>query len=130
MPKSEIYANAVLDELYGSGTPATLYFGLYTAAPNADGTAGTEVTGGGYARVALTNNAANWPAAALRQKANAAAITFASATALWGTVNSIGVFAAATGGTPKEFSPLVTSRTINSGDTFSIPISQFVVTEN
>lgn len=129
MPKSETYANDVLDLLYGSGTPATLYFGLFTSAPGPTGTGGTEVTGGSYARKAVTNNNTNFPAAAARVKSNATAITFVTATANWGTVESVGVFDALSGGDPLEFGDLDTPRTINNGDQFSFAIDQFVVTE-
>lgn len=129
MAKSVEYSNAVLDALFGSGNPATLYVGLYTAAPNADGTGGAEVAGGSYARAAVTNDAANWPAAAAGEKSNAAAINFATATAAWGTVVAAGVFAALAGGIPKYFGNLDTSRTINIGDTFSFAIDQLVITE-
>jgi hypothetical protein len=129
MAKSLSYANSVLDALFGSGTPATLYVGLYTAAPNADGTGGTEVTGGSYARVAVTNNATNWPAASGGVKSNANAITFAAATANWGSVVSAGVFAALSGGTPYYFGNLDVARTVNNGDAFSFAATQLVITE-
>lgn len=129
MPKSTAYANEILNYLFGSGSPATLYIGLYTSAPNADGTGGTEVTGGSYARAAVTNNATNWPAAAGGVKQNGTAITFATASANWGNVTSAGVFAASSGGTPKYFGDLDTDRTVNNGDAFSFATSQFVITE-
>ena len=129
MAKSTAYANEILDYLFGSGSPATLYIGLYTDAPNADGTGGTEVAGGSYARAAVTNNATNWPAAALGVKQNANAITFATASANWGTVESAGVFAASSGGVPKYFGNLDTARTVNIGDAFSFAANQFVITE-
>lgn len=129
MPKSEAYANSVLDDLFGSGSPATLYFGLYTSAPNPDGTGGTEVTGGSYARKAMTNNSTNFPAASARQKSNATSIDFVQATADWGAVEAVGVFTASSGGTPKVFGDLDTIRTIQNGDAFSFPVDQFVVTE-
>lgn len=124
---SEAAANDVLDDLYGSGSPATLYFGLFTSAPAADGTGGTEVTGGSYARAAVTNNATNFPNAATAQKSNANAITWATATALWGTVTHLVVFDALTGGNRFDWGPLDASRLINNGDTFSIAPTQFVV---
>ncbi len=127
--KSTAYANEILDYLFGSGSPATLYIGLYTDAPDADGTGGTQVTGGSYARAAVTNNATNWPAAVGGVKANATAITFATASADWGTIESVGVFSASSGGTPKYFGDLDTPRTVNNGDAFSFAISQFVITE-
>ena len=129
MPKSEAYANSLLDGYFGSGSPATLYIGLYTASPNADGTGGTEVTGGSYARKAITNNTTNWPAASARQKKNGTAIAFVQATALWGTIEAGAVFEASSGGTPKYFQDLVTPKLINNGDTFSFAVDQFVITE-
>lgn len=125
---SAAYANTLLDELYGSGTPATLYFGLFTAAPSADGTGGTEVTGGSYARAAVTNNATNFPNASAASKSNANAITWATASALWGTVTHLMVFGALTGGTRYDWGPLDNPRTVNSGDAFSIAPTQLVIT--
>lgn len=130
MPKSESWANASLDAYFGSGSPATLYIGIYIDAPAADGTGGTEVTGGSYARKAVTNNATNWPAASAREKSNGVAITFVQATADWGAAEAVGVFEALSGGTPKYFGDLVTPRTINNGDTFSFAINQFAIQEN
>lgn len=127
--KSEAYANEILDYLFGSGSPATLYIGLYTSAPNPDGTGGTEVTGGSYARKAVTNNATEWPAASGAVKSNANPITFVTASANWGTVEAVGVFEASSGGTPDYFGDLDTARTINNGDSFSFATDQFVITE-
>lgn len=127
--KSTAYANEILDYLFGSGTPATLYIGLYTDAPDADGTGGTQVTGGSYARPAITNNATNWPAASGGVKQNGTAIVFATATADWGIIEAVGVFSALSGGTPKYFGDLDTPRTVNNGDAFSFAVNQFVITE-
>lgn len=54
---------ACLDSEFGSGSPATLYLGAFTTMPADDGTGGVEPTGGGYARIPVTNNATNFPAA-------------------------------------------------------------------
>lgn len=129
MAKSTAYANEILDYLFGSGSPATLYVGLYTASPNADGTGGTEVTGGSYARKAVTNDATEWPAAAGGVKSNANPVTFVTATANWGSIGDAGIFAALSGGTPKYFGPLDTARTVNNGDAFSFAATQLVITE-
>ena len=54
----------VLGHLFGGTTyaaPATWYVGLFSVAPT-DSTAGTELTGGGYARGAVANNTTNFPA--------------------------------------------------------------------
>lgn len=120
-------AHEYLDTNFGSGTPATWYIELYTAMPNDDGTGGTAVAGGSYARAAITNNATNFPAAASRQKSNQTAITYAQATANWGTILGIGFFITLTGGTVQFKKTLVASKTINNGDTFSIAIDQLVI---
>ena len=129
MPKSETYANEILDYLFGSGTPATLYFGLYTDMPDPDGSGGTEVTGGSYARASKTNNGTNFPAASAAAKSNATAITFATASALWGDVVGVGVFAAGSGGTPYYFGELENDRVVDIGDVFSFAIDQLIFTE-
>ena len=54
--------NKIIDWLLRGQTftpPATAYVALYTTAPT-DSTAGTEVSGGSYARVAVTSSLANW----------------------------------------------------------------------
>ncbi len=127
---SDAYSNTLLDQLYGSGTPATLYFALFSAAPDPDGTGGTEITGGSYARAAVTNNGTNFPAAAAGVKSNANAITWASATADWGTATHLVVMSTSSGaGTRYDWGELDVPKTVLNGDTFSIAPTQFVVTE-
>lgn len=90
----------LLDHVFGAAAytaPATLYVAAFTVAPSDTG-GGTEVTGGAYARVAVTNNATNFPAASAGLKSNGTAITFPQATASWGTVVGIGIFDASSGG--------------------------------
>jgi len=56
----------VLGHLFGGTAytvPSTWYIGLFSAAPT-DTTAGTELTGGGYARAAVTNNTTSFPVVA------------------------------------------------------------------
>lgn len=132
MSKSNYLENKLLDLVFGGTTftpPATLYIALYTSDPT-DADTGTEVSGGSYARVAVTNNATNWPAASGGQKSNANAITFAQATASWGTVTHVGIRDALTGGNLLYSGPLVTPRTVNNGDTFSFAATQLVITED
>lgn len=130
MPKSLTYRNAVLDSLLGSGSPATLYIGLFTAAPNADGTGGTEVTGGSYARAAITNNSTEFPAASGGTKSNANAIDFAPASADWGTIVAAVLFDALTGGNRYYFGNLTAARTVLNGDQFGFAATQAVFTES
>lgn len=128
MAKSDFERNARLNADYGSGTPATIYVALFTSAPTVSG-GGTEVAGGSYARAAVTNNSANWPAAVAGAKSNANAVTFPQATALWGTVVAVGIFDALTGGNLLDFAALTTPRTVNVGDTFSFPVGDLAFQE-
>lgn len=66
--------------------------------PNDAGTGGVEVSGGGYARVSITNNTTNFPNASNGSKSNGTVITFPSATVAWGTVVGWGIWDASTGG--------------------------------
>lgn len=119
----------LLDHVFGGSDytrPATLYIGLFTAAPT-DAGGGTEVTGGSYARAAVTNNATNFPAASAGAKTNANAITFATATADWGTVVAVGIFDALSGGNLLAWCT-VTSQSVPSGVTASIPAGDLDIT--
>ena len=99
------YENKALDALFGSGSPATLYLGLLTVDAAEDGTGFTEMAGSGYARVAVTNNATNFPAAA-GNKANGTVIEWPATTGAWNNLIRLGVFEAASGGNPKATAPL------------------------
>lgn len=108
----------LLDHVFGAAAytaPVTLYVALYTAAPSDSG-GGTEVTGGSYARVAVTNNATNFPAASGGAKSNGTAITFPAPTANWGTVVALAILDAASGGNFLAWADLTTNRVINNGD--------------
>ncbi len=107
--------------------PVTVYAALYTAAPSDSG-GGTEATGGAYARVAITNNATNWPAAASGAKSNGTVITFPTATANWGTVTHFGIFDAATAGNLLNWGALTTSQAVNTGATPSFAAAALSIT--
>jgi hypothetical protein len=126
---SDYLENELLDHVFGASAytaPATLYVALFTAAPT-DAGGGTEVTGGSYARAAVTNNLTNFPAAASGAKSNANAITFATATADWGTVVAAGIFDALSGGNLIAWCA-VTSQSVPSGVTASIPAGELDIT--
>ncbi len=109
----------LLDHVFGAAAytaPATLYVALYTVIPTDASASGTEVTGGSYARVAVTNNATNWPAASAGAKANGTAITFPAPTAAWGTVVGFAIYDAATLGNELAWGALTVNKTINNGD--------------
>ena len=131
MSKSDYLENKVLDHILGGGDytrPGTVYISLFTATPN-DAGGGTEVTGGSYDRVDVTNNATNWPAASGGAKANGTAITFPQASANWGTVDEVGVWDASTAGNILYVGSLTTAKTINNGDSAQFAIGALDITE-
>ena len=103
-------------------SPATVYIGLYTSDPT-DANTGTEVSGGSYARVAVTMGA---PSNGV--SLNTAAVEFPQATGSWGTVGWIGILDASTSGNLLYHTPLDVSKTIASGDIFKIAIGSLSVT--
>lgn len=135
--KSAYLEAALLNYVLGLTTytpPATVYVALSTAAFStaATGTAMTEVAGGSYARIGQTNNTTNWPNAAGSNpaiKSNGTLITFATATANWGTVLSAYLVDAATVGNILYGADLAAGVVVNTGSGFSIPVGQFVLSE-
>jgi len=104
--------------------PTTVYVALYTTDPT-DADTGTEVStsGTGYARTAVTFGA---PSNGV--STNSATVTFPTATAAFGTVTHIGLRDASTAGNLLYHTPLDTSKTIDSGDIFSITTGNLSVT--
>jgi hypothetical protein len=101
---------------------ATVYVSLWTSDPT-DAGSGTEVSGGSYARTAVTFGAPSNGAST-----NSADVTFPTATAGWGTVGWIGINDAATSGNLLYHSPLDSAKTIDSGDIFKISTGNLSVT--
>lgn len=130
--KSNYLENALLNHLFGGGDyarPATIYVALFTSAPSDSG-GGTEVSGGSYARAAVTNDATNFPAASGGVKANGTEIAFATASAPWGNVTHFAVFDALSGGNLLFWGALTAARTVQTGDAPSIAIGQLQFTED
>lgn len=134
MSKSDYLENELLDHVFGAATytpPATLYVALYTAAPDDAGAGGTEVSGTGYARVAVTNNLTNWPAAVNSQKGNGTEISFGTVGAGgWGQITHFGVYDAASGGNFLGAGELDTPITANEGDTVRFQAGALAITES
>jgi hypothetical protein len=102
--------------------PATVYVSLWTSDPT-DAGSGTEVSGGSYARTAVTFGAPSNGAST-----NSADVTFPTATASWGTVGWIGINDAATSGNLLYHTALDTAKAIDSGDIFKISTGNLSVT--
>jgi hypothetical protein len=130
--KSNYLENEVLDHVLGGGDytrPATVYLALFTTAPT-DAGGGVEVSGGSYARASVTNNATNFPAAVDGEKTNGIDITFATATASWGTVVAFGIFDASVAGNLLYWGDLDSSRAIDTDDTAFFRAGSLVITED
>jgi len=122
---SNFLENALINATLRATTytsPATVYVSLYTTDPT-DADTGTEVSGGSYARTAVTFGA---PSNGV--STNSADVTFPTATGSWGTVTHIGIHDALTSGNLLFHTPLDTSKTIDSGDIFKITTGNLSVT--
>lgn len=103
-----------------STAPTTVYMALFTVTPSDTG-GGTEVTGGGYARQAVTFGA---PSGGII--ANTGAVAFTASGASFGTVVAIAIFDASTAGNMLAWDG-ITSATIAVGDTLNFPIGNITV---
>lgn len=123
MAFSNYLEEKILKHIFGLGTftkPSSVYVGLATAtiSDTTTGTTVTEPSTGAYARVTVTNNTTNWPAAAgtPTTKKNGDVITFPEATASWGTVTHFFIADAATASNILIYGQLSTQKVIDSGD--------------
>lgn len=103
-------------------SPANVYVALFTTDPT-DANTGTEVSGGSYQRTAVTFGA---PSNGV--STNSGAVTFPTATGSWGTITHIGIMDSQTTGNLLFHTPLDTSKTITSGDIFTISTGNLSVT--
>jgi len=92
--------------------PAAWFVGVGTGHTDAGLTG--EPSGNGYARQAVSFNVANDVAT------NAALLVFGPASAAWGSMASIAVFDAATGGNCLWSGALTAARTVDSGDSLTV----------
>ncbi len=126
---SNYLENKLVDAIFRAQSytmPATIYVALYTVTPSDTG-GGTEVSGGSYARVAITSSLANWAGTQAAASTIASsgtsgttsingAATFPAPTGNWGVIVAIGLLDASTSGNLLFWGPLTTSKTVNSGD--------------
>lgn len=123
---SNYLENALLNATLRNTTytsPATVYAALFTSDPT-DAGSGTECTGSGYARKAITFAA---PSNGVTTN-SAAACEFDQATGSWGTITHFGIYDALTTGNLLYHGALTTSKTISSGDVFKFATSSVSVT--
>ncbi len=121
----------VADKLFSTvdfSPDVTYFMGVSTTVPTETGSGFTEPVGNGYARVAITNNATEFPSG--NPKTNANPIPFPPATGPWGGAPLIAwaFFDAVSGGNMRIFGDLVPSKTIDNGDILIIPAGNLAIT--
>lgn len=103
-------------------TPGTVYLALYSTDPT-DADTGTELSGGGYARIAITMGV---PTDGV--SLNTVDAVFAPATADWTAVTHIGIRDAATAGNLLMHKVLPAPVSILNTNTFRIPLGDLSIT--
>ena len=103
----------------------TRYAALFTADPTDSGSVTNEVSGGSYARQAITFG----DDAASREISNTAEVSFPAATADWGTIGWLGICQGSTGGVADMdwHGSLTTSKLIETSDQLKFAVGSITV---
>lgn len=120
---SNYLENELLDHVFKNlafTSPTTTYLALFTTDPT-DAGSGNEVSGGSYARQTIS-----WGTTSGGSLSSNADINFADMPAV--TVTHVGIYDASTAGNLLWHGALSSSKTVNSGDTFSITSGNLTVT--
>lgn len=126
---SDYLENKIVDWLVRGQSftpPATVHVGLATSACS-DSATGTEVSGGSYARVAVSSSLANWAGTQSAGSTSASSgtggttsnngdVQFAAPSANWGVITHVILMDASTSGNLLFCIALTASKTINNGD--------------
>jgi len=126
--KTDYLEDAIIDHVLRNSaytSPTTVYVGLFTADPTDTGSLVNEVSGGSYARQAVTFDAPS-PAG---ETQNAALITFPTATAGWGTVSHWGILDAVSSGNMLYHGAFDASKSVASGDDVEIAAGELETNE-
>jgi hypothetical protein len=105
-------------------SPTTIYVALYTVMPTDVG-GGTEVSGGSYARQAVT-----FSAPISGTCASFGAVTFPVASAPWGEVLGMGLFDDVSAGELLYYGLLATSKIVGTGDQIAFASGSLTVQES
>jgi len=100
MPQSNYIYNKMLEYLVGNRV-FTNTDNFYIALSTTDVTSGetlTEPSGNGYSRLTVPNNSTNWSANTNSVVTNNLDLSFAESTTSWGTIKSVVILDALTGG--------------------------------
>lgn len=125
MATTNSMSNYLENKILVDNLSGTRYIGLFTVNPN-ETNAGTEVTGGSYARQPITFTITN------NQALNNTLVTFPTATGGWGAVSHFGIFDSLAGnllfyGALENASNVNTVFTILATDVFKFPINSLSI---
>jgi len=123
MSFSNTYETNVLKWAFNADSvtrPTNWYLGLFTSNPGEGG--GTEISGNGYTRKAVTFTVTGDTAT------NSGAVEFDTATGSWGTISYVAVFDASSGGAQIAYAALTTAKAIDTGDVLRFPVGDVDVT--
>jgi len=120
MPQSHYLDEMALKALFNGDpfpAPSPLYVALFTTAPSKAG-GGVEVSGSGYARLAVPATGANWSVTGPTWfSRNLLKLSFGTATGgAWGLVAAIGIFDAVTGGNLLYYGTVSSAKQVDDGD--------------
>jgi hypothetical protein len=124
MPFTLYTDNKLIDHLLGAGTftkPGSKYVALYVGDPMLSG-AEISRTGTAYARQAASFTVVS------NLATNSSDLEWPAATSVWGTVNYVAIYDAATSGNMLVSAALTTAKTISNGDVLRVPASSLSIT--
>jgi hypothetical protein len=107
--------------------PAQVYVSLFLTVPTEEG-AGTEVSGGGYARQSVTFSEPAADGSGKSSISNLAAITFPTAISGWGTVQAVAIHDSASAGNMLQYVALASPKEIVAGTTLSFVAGELTIT--
>lgn len=122
---SDHLENEILDHILSVGSytmPSAVYLGLSVASMG-DDASGTELSGSGYARQAVTFSAASGGTTS-----NSAAITFPTATGSWGSIGYWSLWDASSSGNMLLHGAFSSAKTIASGDVLRVSSGDLAIT--
>lgn len=124
---SDYSEKLILDYLMTTGSatrPTNWYVALYTAAPSDSG-GGTELSGSGYAREAVTFAAATSGAGTT---SNSGAVVFTADGGDWGSVTHMGIHDATSSGNLLWHGALAAAKTVLDGDSLEFAVGNIDLT--
>lgn len=124
---SDYSEKLILDYLMTTGSatrPTNWYVALYTAAPSDSG-GGTELSGSGYSREAVTFAAATSGAGTT---SNSGAVVFTADGGDWGSVTHMGIHDASSSGNLLWHGALAAAKTVLDGDSLEFAVGNIDLT--